>query len=624
MRFNNFIALLGFAFLIACSQESKPKTNEDPLKDPHSFSNPHQNKIEHLDLNISVDFEHKIIYGTASYTVKRIIGNELILDTRDISVTNIILDDGSKAAFHLDSIIKGKEYLGQALHIDLKPKTKKLSVEYASSPKAAALQWLEPEQTNGKTWPFLFTQGQAILTRTWIPIQDGPGIRFTYNAKVKVPEQLMAVMSASNPTEKTKDGLYTFEMKQPIPAYLMALAVGDLEFSNLGKRTGVYAEPPLLKRCAFEFSDIENLLQAAEELYGPYQWDRYDVLVLPPSFPFGGMENPKLTFATPTIIAGDKSLISLIAHELAHSWSGNLVTNATWNHFWLNEGFTVYFERRIIEKVYGRDFADMETRLGYQDWMDEAKAYGLQNPDTRLAVELDNRDPDDGMTDIAYEKGYAFLRFIEEGTNRDSFDHFLKSYFNKYAFKTITTPVFIDYLKLNYLSKFPSFKLDIDDWVYKPGIPKLSQMPKSVKFDALDKWISEYKSNKLTEKDLPKGFSAHEWVYLIRKLPDTLSLKQFNNWNSLYNWSKSGNNEIKAAWIEKAIITDHGKFLLKDTEEFLSSVGRRKYLEPIYTALKEHGLQQEAVKIYKKARSSYHYVAIRTIDELLNQKTTES
>lgn len=624
MSFFKFFVFIGFAFFYSCKQENKPVANEDPFKDPHSFSNPVENKIDHLDLDIAVDFEDQIIYGSATYSLQRTKGNELVMDTRDLTISKVLLDDKSETNFKLDPIIKSKEYMGQALHIQLKPETKKVKIEYSTSPKAAALQWLTPEQTVGKTWPFLFTQGQAILTRTWIPVQDGPGIRFTYSAKVKVPKDLMAVMSAENPTQKSTDGRYSFEMKQPIPAYLMALAVGDIQFAALGDRTGVYAEPQLLKKCEYEFSDVENILKAAEALYGPYRWGRYDLLVLPPSFPFGGMENPKLTFATPTIIAGDKSLISLVAHELAHSWSGNLVTNANWNNFWLNEGFTVYFERRIIEKLYGKDFADMETRLGYQDWMDEANQYGLQNPDTRLAVQLDNRDPDDGMTDIAYEKGYAFLRYLEKGTNRDSFDHFLRKYFDKFAFKTITTPVFLDYLKSEYLVKFPAFHADTDDWVYKPGIPKSCIKPESVKFDAIDTWIAGYESGKHAEKDLPKGLSAHEWVYLIRNLPDSMTQSQFNNWNNLYRWSKSGNNEIKAAWIEKSTIAGYGKDIIKDTAEFLNAVGRRKYLEPIYTALIKHGLKSEAREIYQKARRSYHYVSVRTIDELLNVKTTES
>lgn len=620
MKFFNSVYIVGFVLFMACKPQSKPDTILAPIiMDTHSFAVPAECSIDHLDLDISVDFESHTISGIATYNLKRTKADHIVLDTRDLDIRKVTLDDGTLANFKLEPLDTSRVYMGQSLYIHLKPNTKKISIEYVSSDHAQALQWLSPKQTNGKTLPFLFTQGEATLTRSWIPIQDSPGIRFTYNATVHVPKNMMAVMSASNATEKSPDGIYHFEMKQAIPAYLMALAVGDIAFKSLGDRTGVYAEPSMLDKCVYEFGDIEKILKAAEELYGPYRWERYDILVLPPSFPFGGMENPRLTFATPTIIAGDRSLISLIAHELAHSWSGNLVTNGNWDSFWLNEGFTVYFERRILEKVYGKDFADMEARLGYQDWVDENAAIGANSPDTKLAIDLSNRDPDDGMTDIPYEKGYAFLRYIEENTNRDSFDVFLKKYFDEFAFKSITTNVFLEYLKTNYLSHFNN-KINIDEWVFQPGIPKDAKIPFSKKFAAIDEWIDKYKKGEQTEKDLSKDLSAHETVYLIRNLPDSISEKQFQQWTQNYHWSKSNNNEIKAAWLEKAIITGHGKEVLADTENFLLEVGRRKYLEPIYKGLKEHGLEKDALNIYSKARSSYHYVAVRTLDDLLKFK----
>ena len=251
-------------------------------------------------------------------------------------------------------------------------------------------------------------------------------------------------MSASNPQIKNETGSYHFEMKQPIPSYLLALAVGDVEFKRVSNRAGIYAERTVLDSAVWEFADLEKMIHGAEELYGAYLWERYDVLVLPPSFPFGGMENPRLTFATPSILAGDRSLTSLIAHELAHSWSGNLVTNRTWNDFWLNEGFTVYFEHRIMEKLYGRDYAEMLALLSLQDLRETIQSLKDENlyADTKLKLDLAGRNPDDGVTDIAYNKGYFFLRLFEERYGRERFDSFLKHYFSSNAFKSSGHPKF--------------------------------------------------------------------------------------------------------------------------------------------------------------------------------------
>ena len=614
------VPIIALLLIIACKSENKKESKTEQnitVRDPHSCAKQDEAVVKHLDLDIIVDFESQIIAGTASWDVEIKKGNTINFDTRDIHIESITLDDGSTAKY---SFGKSILFLGQALTVNVKPDTKKVIIKYTTTPDAAALQWLSPDQTFGKELPYLFTQGEAILTRSWIPCQDSPGIRFTYSAKVQVPKSMLAVMSAENPQKKNDNGVYTFKMDNPIPAYLMALSVGDIAFKSVGPRTGVYAEPGMLEKSAWELGEMEKMVSDAEALYGEYKWGRYDVLILPPSFPFGGMENPKLTFATPTIIAGDRSLTALIAHELAHSWSGNLVTNATWNDFWLNEGFTVYFERRIIEKMYGKDFADMEARLGYQDFVEEVKYQGDTSLDTRLHLSLENRDPDEGMSDIAYEKGYAFLRYLEEQTSRDSLDRFLKNYFNHFAFKTITTEQFVKYLKDNYLSKFPKANVDVNEWVYKTGIPKVHRAPVSVKFAAIDEWLENYKNGKFKEADLPKSFSTHEWIYLIRNLPETISEKQFKEWESLYKWSKSGNAEIKAAWFEKAINAGYGKYLLADIERFLVSVGRRKYLEPIYTSMVEHRLVKEANEIYKKARPAYHFVSVQTIDALLKYR----
>ncbi len=319
-------------------------------------------------------------------------------------------------------------------------------------------------------------------------------MRFTYEARVQVPADLLPLMSASNPQQLRPDGCYEFRMDQPIPAYLMALAVGELEFRALSPRTGVYAEPVTLPGAVAEFGDLEKMVVAAEDLYGPYRWERYDLLVLPPSFPFGGMENPRLTFVTPTILAGDRSLTSLVAHELAHSWSGNLVTNATWNDFWLNEGFTVYFERRIMEQLYGRPYADMLQVLGYSGLLHTVQDIGPASPDTHLRLNLAGRDPDEGLTDIAYEKGDYLLLTLEHLVGRPALDTFIKEYFARHAFQSMDTASFITYLHQELLDQHPGLaeKLRLAEWIDGPGIPDNAPPVASARFAAVDAAVEQW------------------------------------------------------------------------------------------------------------------------------------
>ncbi|HUO86951.1 MAG TPA: M1 family aminopeptidase/hydrolase, partial [Thermoanaerobaculia bacterium] len=364
------------------------------VDDPHSFSEPWDVAISHLDLDLAVDFERRVLAGRASLTLdRRADSDRLVLDTRGLAIDRVTLDDGGEARFTVGA---PDPTLGAPLTIALDPDTEVVHVEYETSPDAAALQWLTPEQTAGGEHPFLFSQCQAILCRTIIPLQDTPSVRITYDVTLRVPPQLLAVMSAENPTTKSDSGVYRFSMPQAVPSYLLALAVGDLEFRSMGPRTGVYAEPSVVEAAAWEFAETEQMIEAAEGLYGPYRWGRYDILVLPPSFPFGGMENPRLTFATPTILAGDRSLVALVAHEAGHSWSGNLVTNALWDDFWLNEGFTVYVERRLMEELRGRDYSEMLAALGRQDLEQTIAELGADSADTHLHLDLAGRDPDEG------------------------------------------------------------------------------------------------------------------------------------------------------------------------------------------------------------------------------------
>ncbi len=586
-------------------------------QDPHSHARPEEVVVTHIDLDLTVDFQHHVLKGWAKLTLENKTGStRLLLDSRDLRIEKVVLDNGEETPFKL---IPDKSFLGEALQITIQPNTRQVTIYYQTSPQAAALQWLSPEQTADKTAPFLFTQSQPILARSWIPCQDSPGIRITYTATIRTHPDLMALMSASNATQKTADGVYHFQMKQPIPPYLFALAVGNLAFQPISSRSGVYAEPSVVEKAAWEFADTEKMIQAAETLYGPYRWERYDILVLPPSFPFGGMENPRLTFATPTILAGDRSLTALVAHELAHSWSGNLVTNATWDDFWLNEGFTVYFERRIMEALYGKDYADMLAVLGYQDLQATLNELGWQNPLTQLKTHLAGHDPDEGITDIPYEKGYFFLRMLEESVGRERWDAFLRQYFDTFAFQSMTTEKFEAYLITNLLgSDLQKAKaLKIKAWLYQPGLPDNCPQVHSREFDRVDQQVNRFIQGTPPKQLDVAGWTTHHWLRFLHKLPENLTQKQLAALDQAFHFTGSHNSEILAVWLGIAI--DHQyRTVYPKVKEFLTSQGRRKFLKPLYQKLaRTQEGKAFALEIYQEARPMYHAISRNTIDMIL-------
>jgi len=581
------------------------------MRDIHSFARPDEAVVRHLSLHLEVDFERRVLEGSAMLRFEKAPGvRQLVLDTNGLDIQLINIEGGGETTFTLG---EEQPFLGRSLTVDLDEDTEAVTIVYETSPDAAAVQWLAPEQTAGGKHPFLFTQSQAILARTWVPCQDTPGVRMTYDATVRVPPELMAVMSAENPTEPNADGVYHFRMPQPIPSYLLALSAGDLAFRRFSDNSGVYAEKPMIEASAYELADTPKMIEAAEKLYGPYRWGQYDVLVLPPSFPFGGMENPRLTFATPTILAGDRSLVNLVAHELAHSWSGNLVTNATWNDFWLNEGFTVYFERRIMEEVSGRDYSEMLALLGYQDL--EATVAELPPRDTHLLQDLAGRDPDDAATKLPYEKGYFFLRLIEETVGREPWDAFLRDYFDRHAFQSMTTQGFLEELN----ARFPELDetIVIDRWINGPGIPPNVPIVHSDAFVKVEEQVRAFASGTPASQLKTKSWSTHEWIHFLRHLPKTLTNEQMAELDAAFHFTGSGNSEILHEWLMQAI--EHKYEPAYDAlERFLLRQGRRKFLKPLYQKLAEtpEGLER-ARRIYAKARPMYHSVAYRTIDQIL-------
>jgi leukotriene-A4 hydrolase len=606
------------AFLmISCGGETKQneadmEANTSTVKPIHSFAQPEVAVVKHLFLDVAVSFENKEVAGWVHYDIKTAKGAErIVLDAKNLSISKVMVDSVETKDWWLG---EEKPFLGQALEIAISDTTKMVSVKY-SSVNSDAIFWLD----NGDKPPFMFTQSQAILARTWLPCQDSPGIRYTYNARVTVDAGLMALMSATNPTEVDSSGIYEFEMTQPIPSYLMALAVGDVRYEKLGANTGVHALPEVLDTAAFEFEDMQKMLESAEKLYGKYAWEQYDVLVLPASFPFGGMENPRLTFATPTILAGDKSLTSLVAHELAHSWSGNLVTNATWNDFWLNEGFTVYFERRIMEDIYGKDYADMLAVLGRQDLSHTMQDLADHPEDTQLKLNLEGRDPDDGMTDIAYEKGYFFLRTIEKEVGRQKLDVFLNRHFSENAFKTITTEVFLKNLKAQLFdgdqAKYDALK--IDEWVYQPGIPSNCMEVSSVLFEQVQAQVDSFNNGMAVSKIDTAGWTTHQWLYFLRNMPDSVAFDRLGELDNTFGFTKTGNSEIAVEWFVIAINNNY-RNADEAIKKFLLRVGRRKFLIPLYNALIDADPSLERARsIYAEAKSNYHSVATNTIDQML-------
>lgn len=610
-----FIALILIITFFGCTKNQK---NDNFLnKDAHSYANFNDVRIKHLKLDLKVDFSDKTLDGKVDISIENYTkAKQLILDSKDLTIHKVLLEDSIETSFSLG---EKSEVFGQPLTVEVEPSTKVVSVYYTTSPDAEALQWLTPEQTLGKVHPFLFSQSQAILARSWVPCQDGPGVKFTYEATIKTDPNLIALMSAENGTTKNENGVYTFKMDQPISSYLLALTVGDLAFASTGRNSGVYAEPAMLEKSVWELNSMQSMIDSAEKLYGPYAWERYDVVILPPSFPFGGMENPRLTFATPTIIAGDRSLVALIAHELAHSWSGNLVTNETWNDFWLNEGFTVYFEQRIMEKIFGKPYEEMLTKLGMGEL--EATLKNLINEgnseDTHLYLDLDGRNPDDGLTDVAYEKGRFFLQKLESVVGRERFDLFLKNYFEENKFKPMNTERFIANLNEHLLTPEEEQAVNINAWVYGPGLPDNALIPYSEELDRVESSIAQYNNNQIKAEEIDiSGYTTHHWLYFLRGLKNLDSIKM-HELDQNFNFTQTGNSEIACDWFKHCI--DHQyEEAFPALNDFLIRVGRRKFLTPLYTRLAKSPQNKAwAKEVYQTARNGYHSVSYNTIDEVL-------
>lgn len=738
-KLHGFVGLLllvfGMGDVRACGDRSPYFGEGSQALIHHSYANDGEFLITHMDMRLAVNFADKTIEGWVEYSLVHaylrdnrkpgtvppyhfnpITGNHiLLLDHRDMDVLGVYaggsfdkksgkLKKGAKGLlFEVGSGAADTLLYGKPLEIEVPRSQSKIVIHYKTRPSAGALQWLSPAQTYDETHPFLFSQSQAILARTWIPLQDKPSVRFTYSSEVRVvcgaagaatvgangsrtsttdcigvedpdinPTDFNVVMSAvklGNPEGDivSNNKVHRFEQKKPIPSYLMAIAVGSFGYKSLGKNTGVYAEHKLLQKAAWEFADLQRMVDAASEMFGEYAWGEYNVLVLPPSFPFGGMENPVVTFATPTIIAGDRSLVSLLAHELAHSWSGNLVTNRTWDDFWLNEGFTVYVESRIMEQLYGKNYADMLRVLGKGE-LDKTLGWMLKDApeDSHLRLHLGDRDPDEGLTDIAYEKGRFFLMMLEQLYGRAAFDEFLNGHFRKYAFGTVTTDLFLADLKAFHeqqvalnskLLVWRDFEPLVLAWVDGEGLPNpqvVGGFPKveSQEFQRVEQQVSKYFASGEPlhpGSSIPcdalvidtSGFTTHHWLHLLRKLhtradgsPGRLSREEMAGLDARFHFTQTQNAEIACDWFVLSIQSDY-RPAYQAMHDFLLKVGRRKFLMPIYEALLAQFVVKDgkyepafaqgkemATEIFLQAEPGYHSVAARSLRELLGLPLT--
>lgn len=576
-------------------------------RDPHSYNDDTQPETASIALAARVDFASRVLHGDVTLALRAPGAGTLDLDTRDLAIDAVHDQAGRPLPFVLHA---AEPILGARLAIELPTGTTEVRIRYRTSPDASALQWLEPAQTAGKRQPFLFSQCQAIHARSVVPLQDTPRLRVRYTAELTIPRELVAVMAAAH-RGRSEDGAVAverFEMPQPIPPYLLAFAVGDLASRDLSPRSRVWAEPGVLERAAYEFAGIEAMIGAAEALFGPYDWDRFDVLVMPPSFPYGGMENPRLTFLTPTVIAGDRSLVNVLAHELAHSWTGNLVTNANAEHFWLNEGFTVYAERRILEALHGSELAELHAALGRRALDRAIEQHASQPALTRLRTRLAGIDPDEAYSEIPYEKGYLLLRALDETVGRAAFDRWLRDYLRTFRFGAITTDEVLAHLER--VLPGALVRVGAARWIDGEGVPDDAPRPHSTRLAAIEALGGAPPAD-------PSGWSATEWQLYLESVPRPASLELCRELDRRFDLSHSGNHEILVAWLELALRSGHHEVVPR-AEQVLAAVGRMKYLRPLYLALAaDPRTRPVAQAAFAANRAGYHPIARQVVEGLL-------
>jgi aminopeptidase N len=584
--------------------------------DYHSYADLHQGQIQHIDFNLRIDFESNVISGRARYRLEKPVSGSFFLDTDRLRIGDITSVE-KKIGWEID---REDPIRGQRLHLTFLEPASGFSIEFETSPGASALQWLPPAQTSGGSDPFLFTQCQAIQARSLFPCQDTPSVRFTYAAEVEVRPGLTVVMAAalSGSSNGSVLDTYRFTMPQPVPSYLFALAAGKLGYRDLSPRCRIYAEPDLLEAAAWEFATTEASITAAEELLGPYEWDRYDLLVLPPSFPFGGMENPRMNFITPTLLVGDRSLVDVIYHELAHAWTGNLVTNANWSDFWLNEGWTTYAERRISERIVGVDYVQLKAAIERDQMFELMDRFGWTSEVTKLHCNLENLDPNHHLSQIQYAKGCEFLLRLEESFGRPEFDRFILKYIQNFRFRSITTPEFVEFLE----SELPGAgaRVDLDLWLHSPGFPESAPPVRSRLMDEVESILARTKEGHLPDAEDVEGWTTHQIHYYLSKMPNDIPLEDVVRLEAVFRLADSNNAYLLVPYFALAIHSGYQEILPR-VEEFTSRVGRLLFLIPIYRALaKAEWSRGLARGVFENSRNRHHPITVSALDKILREE----
>jgi len=579
--------------------------------DPHSWADEAQPRQQHLRWTARVDFVARRLVATAELRFDR--GGEAVdLDTRGLEVDAVTTAAGTPLPFSLGP---ADAVLGTRLRLQLPEGESRCVVHYRTGEGATALQWLSEAQTASQRSPFLYSQCQAIHARSVVPLQDSPRFRLTYEAAITAPAGLQTLMAARSVDRTDEGALATgrWAMEHPIPPYLLAFAVGALQSRDLGPRSRVWAEPDVLEAAAWEFAGVDRMLTQAEQLLGPYVWGRFDVLVLPPSFPYGGMENPTLTFLTPTVLAGDRSLVNVLAHELAHSWTGNLVSNASAEDFWLNEGFTVFVERRLLSVLEGREAVALHAAVGRQSLDDAVAGFRSRPALTRLRTHLAGVDPDDAYSQVPYEKGYLFLRALEDAVGAVAFDAFLRRYLHRFAFQSLTTQEFLDFLKSELPEGFA--RVDVPAWVDGEGVPAGAPSPASARLAALQSLGVQ-----LPDVAEASAFRPLEWQVYLGRLPRPAPRATVEALDAAFHLTASRNPDVLVAWLVPALSAGHAAALAR-TEAFLGEVGRMKYLKPLYTALlAREDTRARAEACFQRYRGRYHSIAAAGVEALLRRR----